>query len=128
MPVFGIALGGALGAVARHYVTIWSQAYLARGVLHGFPVGTLLVNIVGSFLLAMVLMLSTQGILPSALRLAIGTGFIGAFTTFSTFELDAHLLFEQGHHLRAAVYVLANLILGYGAILLARYLLADRSV
>jgi CrcB protein len=120
MTALGIAIGGALGALARYFFTLWTQQHLAKGVLGTIPLGTLIVNVAGSFLLALIVGLSLHGVLSPALRLAIGTGFVGAFTTFSTFELDAHLLIEEGRYLQTGIYVLGNLLLGYGALLLGK--------
>lgn len=121
MAVVGIALGGALGALVRYFATLWVQDHLARGTLLGFPLGTLLVNVAGSFLLAVIASLGLQGILSPDARLALGTGFVGAMTTFSTFELEADVLLREGEFARAAAYVLGNLILGYLAVLAGRY-------
>jgi fluoride exporter len=120
MAVVGIAVGGALGALARYFVTLWVQEHLARGFLLGFPLATLLINVTGSFLLTIVVSLGLQGILSPEARLALGIGFLGAFTTFSTFELETDLLLQQGQLLRAGSYVLGNLVLGYGGVLLGR--------
>ncbi len=122
MTIVGIAVGGALGAVARYFVTIWAQEYLARGLLLGFPVGTLLVNVVGSFLLTVVIGLGLHGVLSQELRMALGVGFVGALTTFSTLEVEADLLMRQGEFVRASTYVLSNLLLGYLGVLAGRYL------
>jgi len=121
MAVVGIAIGGALGALARYFATLWAQEYLARGFLLGFPVGTLLVNLGGSFLLTVVAGLGLQGILSPEARLALGTGFVGALTTFSTFEVETDVLLRQGEFGRAAASVIGNLLLGYAAVLLGRY-------
>lgn len=121
MAVVGIAVGGALGALVRYFASLWAQDYLARGFLLGFPVGTLLVNVVGSFLLAVIAGLGLQGILSPEARLALGTGFVGAMTTFSTFELETDVLLRQGEFGRAAAYVLGNFLVGYLAILAGRY-------
>ncbi|MCW5964511.1 MAG: fluoride efflux transporter CrcB [Bryobacterales bacterium] len=121
MAVLGIAVGGALGAMARYFATLWAQEYLARGMLAGFPIGTLLVNVLGSFLLTVVVGLGMQGILSPEARLALGTGFVGAMTTFSTFELEADVLLRQGEFARVAAYVLGNLLIGYLAVMAGRY-------
>lgn len=122
MTVAGIALGGALGALARYFVTTWAQEHLAKGFLLGFPLGTLLVNVVGSFLLTVVVGLGMQGVLSQEVRAALGVGFVGALTTFSTLEVEADLLLRQGEFAKAAGYVFGNLLLGYLAVLAGRLL------
>lgn len=123
MPVWvGIAVGGALGALARHGVNVVTASRLSAGGWASFPLSTLLVNVVGSFGLAFVLTLAMRGVVSPAWRLAIGTGFIGALTTFSTFEWEATLLLEHGAFVRGALYVLGNLALGFLAVLLGRAL------
>lgn len=105
--IASIALGGALGALARHGV----NAASARLFGLGFPYGTLLVNIAGSFAMGLLIALLAQmgGGQPSqALRLFVATGFLGAFTTFSTFSLDFVTLFERQDYAGAAVYMLVS--------------------
>jgi CrcB protein len=114
--IIAIALGGACGAVVRFLVSSGLYQWLGRG----FPYGTLAVNVIGSLLM---------GILAEALivqRIAIGleyraailVGFIGAFTTFSTFALETVYLLEQGNLARAGL----NVIVSVSACLLAVWL------
>ena len=122
MPVWtGIAVGGALGALARHGLNALIQARLGAGSWASFPLGTLVINVLGSFLLGLIAGLHLRGILSVPLRLALGTGFVGAFTTFSTFELDTDTLLRGGQGLRAALYLAGNLLAGYAAVLLGRW-------
>ena len=86
----------------------------------GLPIATLLVNVTGSFLLAFLATLALQGRLGGVWLLALGTGFCGAFTTFSTFELDAHGLLKSSQFAYALLYIGGNLFLGYGALLLGQ--------
>lgn len=113
--------GGALGALARYLVTL----AVGRTPYAGLGVATLLVNVSGSFLLAFLVTLAAQGRVSPFWVLTLGTGFTGAFTTFSTFELEAHTLLKTGHLTAALAYALGNLILGYGALLLG-VLLGER--
>lgn len=99
-----IALGGAAGTVARHAVTTWMAP--ALGV--AFPIGTVTVNLIGAFLLGW---LATSGVSPT-LGLALGTGFLGGFTTYSTFSLDAVRLIQAGAWGSAAAYVGITLVGG----------------
>lgn len=119
--IWAVALGGALGALARYGATI-GLARAARGTpLAGYPLGTLVVNVVGTFLLGY-LVFHERVALPSAWRLGIGTGFLGAMTTFSTFELDLLLLHGARGIWAAGLYLLANLGLGFLALLAGRAL------
>lgn len=100
-----IAIGGALGACLRHFLMSLSMQLLGKG----FPFGTLLVNILGSFLLGLLYNLIEQGsieIVPWRSLLSIG--FLGALTTFSTFSVDSLLLMQQGYWLKAVTNILSN--------------------
>ncbi|GAA5534047.1 fluoride efflux transporter CrcB [Deinococcus aluminii] len=121
---FGVALGGALGALARYGVNLLVAGRLATTSWATFPLATLLVNVAGSFLLAFITTLALRGLVSPAWRLALGTGFVGAFTTFSTFEWESDLMVREGEFTRVSVYVLGNLVLGYIAVLLGRLLAA----
>lgn len=100
-----VALGGALGACARHLLTQLTVLWLGKG----FPFGTLLVNVVGAFLAGVGYALFAHGWLPnSPWRALISTGLLGAFTTFSTFSLDAVLLLQQGAWAKVGLYITCN--------------------
>jgi protein CrcB len=89
--------GGAAGATARYLVFVTSSHLLG----HGFPFGTLIVNILGSFLLGILAEgMALVWTVPTSLRLFLVVGFLGAFTTFSTFSLDLAVLYERGQMLR----------------------------
>lgn len=101
-----IAIGGSFGAVMRFLVSTGLYQWLGRG----FPYGTLLVNVVGSFLIGL---LSEALILQRVTvaldyRSAILVGFIGAFTTFSTFSLETFYLLEQGQIGKAVLNVIVS--------------------
>lgn len=105
-----VALGGAIGAVARFLVVTGA----ARAFGTGFPLGTLAVNVVGSLamgLLAAVL-LGPKGASPAAPFVI--TGLLGGFTTFSAFSLDALRLLEDGRIGSAALYVVLSVVLSLG--------------
>jgi CrcB protein len=109
--LLAIACGGALGALARHKVG--SVAMLLFG--SGFPYGTIIVNIVGSFLLGLLAGgLVFKFSLPQEARAFLMVGFCGAFTTFSAFALDFATLMERGNPTLAGVYVALSVV---GAIL-----------
>lgn len=116
-----VALGGALGAISRYVVSSW----VASTMGHGFPWGTFAVNIVGSFLMGLIIELGALKLsLGPDVRAVIITGFLGAFTTFSTFSLDVATLYERGSFALAAVYVVASVSVGisvlFGAMALVR--------
>lgn len=103
-----VALGGAIGAIARHGVNLWCGARQEGG----FPTATLVVNVVGSLLLGVLLGMVLSGKLGSPTwRAFLTTGFCGALTTFSTFSVDAIQLVRGGNPGMAAVYVGANVAL-----------------
>lgn len=103
-----IAFGGAFGAVSRYLLTRW-VASLGEGTL---PLGTLLVNMLGSFAIGIffVLLVERQVLHPDWHGVII-VGFLGAFTTFSAFSLETIGLLEAGQYLYAAAYMLGSAIL-----------------
>ena len=110
-----VALGGGIGAGCRHLVNVGALRLFGPG----FPVGTLAVNVVGSLLMGLLAgWLALKGSGGSGLRLFLGTGVLGGFTTFSAFSLDAVLLWERGAAAGAALYVLASVVLSILALLL----------
>ncbi len=85
--LLAVALGGALGAVSRYLISGWVARLTHESP---FPYGTLTVNLTGSFLLGLMMGLGSEGrlLLPPAVRVVAGIGFLGAFTTFSTFSYE----------------------------------------
>ena len=113
--VLAIAFGGAVGALGRHFVNVGMVAWSG----HGFPWGTLAVNILGSFVMgALVHIMAVSWSVSPELRALLTVGGLGAFTTFSTFSLDAVALYERGQLMLAAGYVLASVIGALGALVL----------
>ena len=112
--ILGVMAGGALGAVCRYLVNVSFQGSSV------FPVATFTVNILGSFLLSF-LLFNTALALPTELKTAVGTGFLGALTTFSTFELETFALFDKGLWHVALFYSLGSLAAGLLAVLLGRW-------
>jgi len=96
------------------------QGKLQDTELANFPLGTLVVNVVGSFLLSF--LLQDQLSVPPVARAAAATGFIGALTTFSTFALEADQLLRRDGGWFAGSYLLGNLLLGYAAVLAGHWL------
>ena len=103
-----VGLGGFCGAVARYFVS----GFMLK-VSAAFPWGTLVVNVLGSFLLGflMALVTETLAISPNE-RLFLAIGFLGSFTTFSTFIYETNSLLEEGEFLLAGVNLFSSLLLG----------------
>ena len=102
-----VAFGGAIGAALRHLVSLWSLRQFGAG----FPVGTLVVNVLGSFLMgALVAWFASRGGAQGA-RLFLMVGVLGGFTTFSAFSLDAVSLLQAKSHAAFAGYVGASVVL-----------------
>src|SRR5262245_29337110 len=114
LPYVLVGVGGFVGANARLVVARFTaEVHDGR-----FPLGTFLINVGGSFLLGMLGGVLGQKAGPhgDALRLALGVGFLGAFTTFSTFEYETHALLEDGIWRTAALNVLLSVALGLFAV------------
>jgi len=93
-----VALGGLVGCLARY----WLAGVVQRLGDHGFPSGTLAVNIVGSLMIGIVMTLSLErGLVDERLRILLTTGFCGGFTTMSTFSYENFALLQDGEHLLA---------------------------
>jgi CrcB protein len=112
-----VAAGGALGAAGRYLVNVATMRLLGPG----FPWQTLAVNVLGSFLMGLlVVVLAKRG--GMALAPFLMTGILGGFTTFSAFSLDAVTLWERGATGQALAYVIASVGLSVGALVLALWL------
>jgi fluoride exporter len=114
-------LAGGFGTLARYGLGIAFKNWLASSG-SSFPLGTLVINVLGSFVLGFITALALQNRVSDEWRLIIGTGFCGAFTTFSTFELETHALYSKGTTLELMLYVFGNLTLGFLAVLLGNAL------
>ncbi len=109
-----VAIGGALGAAARHLV---SKAALALTPLT-FPWGTFLINVAGCFAIGIVAGLANLGSISPSARLFLATGILGGFTTFSAFGLEAQILLSNGRVQSAVLYSLGQVALGLLAVFL----------
>ena len=118
--IAAIGAGGAIGAILRHGVNVGAVQLFG----HGFPAGTLIVNILGSFLMGAFIALFAQSIQPSAeLKMFLTTGMLGAFTTFSTFSLDFVTLMERGDMALAGGYALISVICSILALMIGMVLI-----
>lgn len=117
--LLAIAVFGTLGCWARFGQTILVQNVYGRN----FPLGVLSINVVGSFLIGFLFIATLERLtIGPALRTGILTGFIGGYTTFSTFELETLLLVENGEAAKAALYVLLSVGLGFVAVFFGAYI------
>jgi CrcB protein len=115
LDLLGVMLGGALGAGARYLMVVQVQESL--GTL--FPYGTLSVNLLGCFAIGVLTELAVHADwLPAGLRIPLGVGFLGAFTTYSAFAYETVRLTRDGWSTIALSYVAATTILGVVAVLL----------
>jgi CrcB protein len=118
--ILAVAIGGAIGSVARYLVGIGSGKLF--GV--GFPWGTLIINVTGSFLIgAFVGLFATKWDLPQAARVFLTVGICGGYTTFSTFSLDAWYLIERGQTVASAAYMIGSVVLSVAALVAALHLI-----
>ena len=118
-----VALGGAFGASFRFFISQIVLNWLGKG----FPFATLIVNISGSFIMGLLYGLIEQGVIEVALsRTLIGIGFLGAFTTFSTFSLDTVLLIQQGEIIKAIANVLLNVVLCVSAAAFGMFIVTNQ--
>jgi fluoride exporter len=118
-----IAIGGTLGCWARYAMTNLVQGALGRD----FPFATLSINVLGSFLMGFLFIATLERLtIGPHLRVGMLTGFLGGFTTFSTFAMESLLLAEQGEAAKSALYIVLSVILGvaaaFGGAFLARNL------
>lgn len=110
--LIAIASGGALGALSRYWL-----AGLINDKADKFPLGTLACNVLGSLLMGVLFVLIMEKArLPSELRPLLMVGFLGAFTTFSSFSLETVALIQEGHIMSAFIYVLLSVLICIAAL------------
>jgi len=119
-----IAAGGALGAVARFWVSGWVYENFGKG----FPWGTLAVNVLGSFVIGLMFVILVEKIAADPVwRSLVMVGMLGAFTTFSTFSLETLQLLEAGAVLRAGANMLVSVtscvLAAWGGVSISRLLM-----
>ena len=123
MNILLVAIGGAIGAAARYLAGVWIAARLGTG----FPWGTFFVNITGSFLIGIVLVLVAGGTLPAEARLFFAVGILGGYTTFSSFSYETLQLLAGGNVMGPVLFntlgqVLAGLLAVYLGVVVGRAL------
>ena len=104
--VLAVGIGGFFGAISRYLIATWIQKLSSSF----FPIGTLSVNVIGSFLIGFLYLYFSHTINPT-LKAMLITGFLGALTTFSTFSLETLLLLQEGLYLKAGLNILLNVTL-----------------
>lgn len=106
--LLAVAFGGALGAVLRYKTAGW----IAHLMGHGFPWGTIVVNVIGSFAMGALVELGALKLnLSAEMRAFLAVGMLGAFTTFSTFSLDVAVLWERGAVMATGAYIAVSVAL-----------------
>ncbi len=108
MNVLLVAIGGAIGAAARYLVGAWISSLLGPN----FPWGTFFVNVTGSFVIGVVLVLVQGGALPAGARLFVAVGILGGYTTFSTYSYETLGLVSDGNLIGAFTNALGQVVLG----------------
>lgn len=109
MQILVVMIGGFFGAISRYSLGKW----ISNEIDNGFPIGTLLINLVGCFFLGWFLtFLKQRKKVRPELSLLIGTGFTGSFTTFSTFSVETVQLWQSGQVALGVLYVVSSILLG----------------
>ena len=104
--LLAIGIGGFFGAISRFLIASWMQKLTGSF----FPIGTLTVNVLGSFVIGFLYLYFEQSINPLYKAMLV-TGFLGALTTFSTFSLETVLMLQDGLFVKALINILANVTL-----------------
>ena len=109
LEVLFVALGGAIGSVARYLLGGWFAARFGAA----FPYGTFVINVTGSFIIGLFLAYAQDRVsLSPYWRLFFAVGFVGGYTTFSTFEYESVRLFQDGEMLLGALYLMGSVVTG----------------
>jgi CrcB protein len=108
-----VGLGGFVGANARYFLDLWVATRLGAT----FPYGTFIINVTGSFILGLIMGTQEGHVLSPVVRLSAAIGFVGAYTTFSTWTYETLRLIENGSWLLAAVNAFGSLLVGMGAVI-----------
>ncbi len=117
-----VFLGGGLGAMLRHGINVGVGRWLGAG----FPWSTFLINITGSLVMGLIAgWFAFKSDASQAWRLFLTTGILGGYTTFSTFSLDAALLYERGEITSAALYILGSVTLSIAGLFAGLWLIRN---
>lgn len=107
-----VGAGGFAGAIARYAVAMWIDSFWRRP----FPLATFCINVSGCFVIGLFISLAMTRLPDPMLRLLLASGFLGAYTTFSTFELETHNLTAAGATGWAIANVVASVVAGFAAV------------
>lgn len=108
-----IGVGGFVGAIVRYVVALWIGQRWGRS----FPLGTFVINVTGSFLIGLLMTLMAERVIENPQwRLLLVVGFLGAYTTFSTFEYETGALLKDGEWLYAGLNVIGSVVAGFIAL------------
>ncbi len=114
-----VSLGAIPGALSRYYLTIWSVQVFGSG----FPIGTFVINLTGALIMGFFITFTLERTITSPdLRLLFATGFLGSYTTFSTYTLDTLNLWQSGNYGRSLCYWLGSAALGMICVILGSLL------
>ena len=109
-----LSIGGILGVNARYWLGVW----INRWTSPQFPWATVVINVTGSFLIGFLTVVLTRWMPHPNIRLMVITGFLGGYTTFSTFENDALILWERGEGILMAANLIGSVTAGFAAVVL----------